>query len=110
MRIVVASAYVPFGDRDGHADELAGRLRAAGHVVEQIWLPVDSDPARHVERELTVALTDVSDAGDMLIAVRPPAHLLRHPRKVVWLQDSERADGSARWLTNAPPEIAALLG
>jgi hypothetical protein len=99
LRIVVASAYVPFEDRDGRADTLAERLRTAGHVVEQIWLPVDPDPARRVERDLAVALTDVSDAGDVLIAVRAPADLLHHPRKVVWLTDGD-----------VPAEIASLVG
>ncbi|MFZ1994347.1 MAG: hypothetical protein WAU75_09570 [Solirubrobacteraceae bacterium] len=110
MRVVVASTFAPFGDRDGQADELAGRLRAAGHVVEQIWLPVDPDPARRVERELAVALTDVSDAGEVLIAVRAPAHLLRHPRRIVWLQEGDATGSGASAHTDVPAAIAALLG
>ena len=55
-------------------------------MVEQTWLPVDPDPSRIVQRDLAVALTDVSDAGELLITVRAPSHLLRHPNKVVWFE------------------------
>ena len=110
MRVVVASAYAPFGDRDGRADELAARLRAAGHVVEQVWLPVDPDPARSVERDLGAALTDVSHAGEVLIAVRAPAHLLRHPHKIVWLPEAGGTDAGASARADMPAEITALLG
>lgn len=93
MRIVVASVTPPFGERGRLADDLAGLLRAHEHVVEQIWLPVDTDPERRIQRDLGVALTDVSDAGELLIALRPPSHLLTHPNKVVWFAPNNPSDG-----------------
>lgn len=100
---------MPFGPRGGRADALAGALRGAGHVVEQVWLPVDPDPAHRVERDLAVTLIDVSDAGEILIAVRGPAHLLRHPRRLVWLEPDEGPGIGADALSDVPAEIAALL-
>lgn len=86
MRLVVASARSPFADPAplGAAVALARALRDGGHQVEQVWLPVDSDPGRAVQRHLSVRLTDLSDAGEVMITLRSPSHLLRHPAKIVW--------------------------
>lgn len=100
MRIVVASARSPFPGPGalGTADELALALGVAGHQVEQVWLSVDPDPERAVQRRLAARLTDVSDAGEVLIALRAPSHLLRHPHKVLWFEGevgSARPDAAA---------------
>lgn len=86
MRLVVASARSTFADPAPlrPAVALARALRDCGHHVEQVWLPVDSDPGRAVQRHLSVRLTDVSDAGEVMVTLRSPSHLLRHPAKVVW--------------------------
>ena len=36
-------------------------------------------------------MIDLTDAGDRLIAFRPPAHVLRHPHKMVWFIHHIRA-------------------
>lgn len=93
MRIAVASAFSPFGDRSQAADALARVLRAHDHTVEQIWLPVNSDPERLLQRDLGVSLTDVSGAGELMVTVRAPSHLLRHPNKVVWFEPDPTGPG-----------------
>jgi hypothetical protein len=91
MRVLVASAFRPSGraeQRDlGHALELA--LRDAGHDVEAIRIPFYPDPDPDVwwPQLLAFRLTDVSDIGDLLVATATPCHLLRHPRKVLWLSE-----------------------
>ncbi len=93
MRVVVASARSPFADpappRPSVA--LARALRDGGHQVEEVWLPVDSDPGRAMQRRLSVRLTDITDAGEVMITLRSPSHLLRHPAKVVWFDWSPRS-------------------
>jgi hypothetical protein len=88
LRVVVASARSPFADPPAlrPAVALARALRDGGHQVEEVWLPVDSDPSRTVQRHLSVRLTDISDAGELMITLRSPSHLLRHPAKVVWFE------------------------
>ena len=36
---------------------------------------------------LAFRLTDISDVGEVFVATATPAHLLRHPRKVLWLTE-----------------------
>jgi hypothetical protein len=89
LKIVVASSVSPFNNR-GRPEVfrgLAENLLRVGHQVEEIWLPFDDDPERVVEQLLAVRLTDIRDAGELLICRRSPSHLLEHPNKVVWFED-----------------------
>lgn len=86
MRVLVASTFVPFV-RGGDArivEDLCHELTERGHEVDTILLPFSSDPRAMTEQLLALRLLDVSEAGDILIAIRTPSYLLRHPRKVVW--------------------------
>jgi hypothetical protein len=91
MRVLIASAFRPAARADhsdlGHALELA--LRDVGHDVEAIRIPFDPDPDPDVlwPQLLAFRLTDVSDIGELLVATATPCHLLRHPRKVLWLTE-----------------------
>jgi hypothetical protein len=91
MRVLVASAFRPSGKAEptdlGHALERA--LQDAGHDVEAIRIPFDPDPDPDVlwPQLLAFRLTDVSDIGELLVATATPCHLLRHPRKVLWLTE-----------------------
>ena len=58
-----------------------------GHDVDAIRIPFDPDPDALWTQLLAFRLTDVSDAGELLIATGTPCHLLRHPRKVLWLAE-----------------------
>jgi glycosyltransferase involved in cell wall biosynthesis len=86
MRVLVASTFIPFleGGANVIVRDLAEALTRAGHDVEILWLPHTDEWHYVPEQMLALRLTDVSDAADRLIAIRPPAYLLRHPNKVLW--------------------------
>ena len=92
MRVLVASSFVPYVPGGGTAivDDLAAALQARGHDVDTVLLPLVADAERVPEHLLSLRLLDVSHAGDVLIAIRPPAHALRHPRKVLWFIHHQR--------------------
>lgn len=87
MRIVVANTYVPLrpDDRDLLAARVAEALSALGHEAERVRIPFAEDPETVLEQILALRLTEVSDEGELMIAVGAHAHLLRHHRKVLWL-------------------------
>jgi glycosyltransferase involved in cell wall biosynthesis len=110
MRIVVASAYVPFRhDRNARlVTELTAMLRRRGHQAEAVLLPYQPTDADPVEQALGFRLLDLSECGgtpiDRLIALGEPAHALRHPHKTLWavgscrgkLEGLNRADAQYR--------------
>ena len=87
MRVLIASPFRPScesGQEDlGRALELA--MQDHGHDVDAIRIPFDRDPDALWTQLLAFRLTDVSDVGELLVATGTPCHLLRHPRKVLWL-------------------------
>ncbi|MCW5770576.1 MAG: glycosyltransferase family 4 protein [Rhodospirillaceae bacterium] len=86
MRIVVASSFVPFVAGGGRfiVDWLVERLRTQGHRVEKIYLPFLDDPSSMLDQCLAYRLIDLAASADRLIAIRPPAHIIPHPNKVLW--------------------------
>jgi glycosyltransferase involved in cell wall biosynthesis len=92
MRVIVASAVAPFvpGGATLLHEWLTAELRARGHEVESISLPFLSVPTEMPRQMVGLRLIDVRDRGDVLIALRYPAHLLRHPRKSVWFLHHHR--------------------
>jgi len=60
------------------------KLREFGHQVERFYLPFIDRPQDLFDQVLAFRLVDVSSACDRLIAIRPPAHVLPHPNKVLW--------------------------
>jgi glycosyltransferase involved in cell wall biosynthesis len=93
MRILVASTFVPFVEGGGRmiVRDLATMLERAGHDVDILWLPYRSTWEVVPEQMLALRLTDVSDAADLLIAIRTPAYLLRHPNKMMWFIHHHRS-------------------
>lgn len=81
-------------------------LRLRGHEVERILLPVafGQDLLEQAWAFRTIAFTDTFDR---IIALRPPAHLVVHPHKVLWLSAHDgyggdpALDGAARRLAVA---------
>jgi glycosyltransferase involved in cell wall biosynthesis len=86
MKIIIATSNVPFVRGGAHlmADWLGQTLRAQGHQVEILELPFSSRWENLLEQMLAFRLIDLSQHGDLLIAIRPPSYLLRHPNKVLW--------------------------
>ena len=110
MRIVVASAYVPFRhDRNARlATELTATLRKHGHQADAVLLPYQPTDADPVEQALGFRMLDLAECAgtriDRLIALGEPAHALLHPHKTLWSVGScrgklgglERADAQYR--------------
>jgi glycosyltransferase involved in cell wall biosynthesis len=92
MRIIIASTIVPFvrGGARTLATSLTKAFVGAGHEVDEILLPFWSDPDVMVEQMLALRLLDVSHDGDLLVCLRTPSYLLRHPNKVVWFLHHHR--------------------
>jgi glycosyltransferase involved in cell wall biosynthesis len=92
MKVIVASSIVPLLRGGGLqiAHELVDALRERGHETDTLLLPHITDPDIVTDQLLAMRLLDVADAGDRLIAIRPPAHLLRHPSKVLWMIHQDR--------------------
>jgi glycosyltransferase involved in cell wall biosynthesis len=86
MKVIVASTVAPFIDGGATfiVDWLDTMLRRRGHEVDTLKLPFLSSAPLMLEQMLSLRLMDVGDRADRLICTRPPAHLLRHPRKVLW--------------------------
>jgi glycosyltransferase involved in cell wall biosynthesis len=86
MKIVIASSFVPFVHGGGRfiVDWLAQKLREHGHQVECFYLPFIDRSDDLFDQILAFRFIDLSAACDRLIAIRPPAHVLPHPSKVLW--------------------------
>ncbi|MCA9107054.1 MAG: glycosyltransferase family 4 protein [Planctomycetales bacterium] len=86
MKIVIASSFVPFVKGGGRyiVEWLEQKLLEYGHQVEKFYLPFDDHHSRLLDNLLSYRLLRVGDQADRLIAIRPPAHSLQHPNKVVW--------------------------
>ena len=92
MKIVVASSIVPAVRGGGRiiVDNLVRHLHERDHEVEEVLLPSWSEPDVLVEQLLAMRLLDLRDAGERLIAIRVPAHLIRHSNKVLWFIHHQR--------------------
>lgn len=71
-------------------DSLEQALRERGHDVEPVLIPFWPDVDEMLDQMLALRLLDLSAQGDVLIAVRTPSYLLRHPRKRVWFLHHHR--------------------
>lgn len=86
MKVLIASTIVPFIEGGGTfiVDWLASTLRERGHQVDVLKLPFWSHFRAMPPQMLSLRLMDVAADADRLIAIRPPAYLLRHHSKVIW--------------------------
>ncbi len=86
MRVLVASTYVPFIDGGGRmiVRDLVRALRERDHEVDTIEIPFLSAWDTMLEQMLAIRLMDVSEVADVLVAIRTPSYLLRHPNKRLW--------------------------
>ncbi|OYU70473.1 MAG: glycosyl transferase family 1 [Alphaproteobacteria bacterium PA2] len=93
MKVVLASTFVPFinGGARFIVEWLEEKLLEHGHEVERFYLPFIETPHDMLDQIAALRLMDLSQAGDRLIAFRPPAYVLRHPNKVLWFIHHIRA-------------------
>jgi glycosyltransferase involved in cell wall biosynthesis len=91
-RVVVCSAQVPFasGGAERHAAGLVRELKAAGHEADLVQLPFKWYPRSEIlASALAWRLLDLTEADgkriDLVIPMKFPSYLVRHPNKVVWL-------------------------
>ncbi|HEY7134368.1 MAG TPA: glycosyltransferase family 4 protein [Acidimicrobiia bacterium] len=86
MRVLVVSSVMPFVDGGGTliVDWLEEGLREHGHQVDVVRLPFRLTTRGMPARVAGMRLFDVAEHGDRMIAIRYPAHVVRHPQKVVW--------------------------
>jgi len=86
MRILTVSTIVPFvvGGGELITDWLDETLKEYGYESEVIKIPFWSYPPEMLEQMLALRLLDLSTHADVLIAIRTPSYLVRHPNKVVW--------------------------
>lgn len=97
LRILIATVKVPFvyGGAEIQAEELCQAIRKAGHTAEIIAIPFKwYPPERILDQMLACRLLDLSESVgmpvDRLIALKFPAYLIPHPRKVIWLMHQHR--------------------
>jgi glycosyltransferase involved in cell wall biosynthesis len=78
-----------------HTESLVRALRDAGHEAEMVTIPYKWYPPGELVHQMALwRSVDLSESNgmpiDMVIALRFPAYLVRHERKVVWLIHQHR--------------------
>lgn len=93
MRVAIVSSIVPFVNGGGRfiVEWLHAKLLEHGHQSEIVYLPFIDIPERMLEQVLAYRMIDLTASADRLICIRPPAHVLPHPNKVVWFIHHFRA-------------------
>lgn len=100
MRVGIVSASVPLRE-DAEAvmgEGLAAALRAAGHEVELVLLPFSEAPKAQLVQRAAYRAMEFAPQYDLVVTLRTPAEVVRHPRKMAWLASVPR-----------PPEDDATL-
>jgi glycosyltransferase involved in cell wall biosynthesis len=86
VKIGLVSSAVPMA-RGGYrfiVDWLEAQLRERGHAVESIYIPSTEDPNTILQQMAAFRSMHLEDYYERVITFRPPAHVVQHPRKVVW--------------------------
>ncbi|HTD24037.1 MAG TPA: glycosyltransferase family 4 protein [Terriglobales bacterium] len=86
MKILIATTIVPFIEGGGRmiATDLVSVLAERGHTVDIVRIPFVSRWNDMLDQMLAVRLFDLSEESDLLITIRTPSYLLRHPNKIAW--------------------------
>lgn len=97
MRIAICHPQTPFsrGGAEMHTEGLARALGEAGHDVDVVGIPFKWYPPEEIAHQMALWRSlDLSESNgqriDMVIALKFPAYLIRHERKVVWLIHQHR--------------------
>ena len=97
MRIAVLHPQTAFarGGAEVHTEALVRALRAQGHEAEQVTIAGKWYPATELAHQMAVWRSfDITESGglevDAVIALKFPAYLAQHERKIVWLIHQHR--------------------
>jgi glycosyltransferase involved in cell wall biosynthesis len=97
VRILICTTQVPFvaGGAEAHVANLRGALIAHGHQAEIVAIPFQWNPPLQIVNSMLVwRLLDLQWSNgqpvDMVIGMKFPAYLVRHPRKVIWLMHQHK--------------------
>jgi glycosyltransferase involved in cell wall biosynthesis len=97
MRILVCHPQPPFmsGGAETHANGLVRALRAEGHEAEMATIPFRWAPPIELVHQMAMWRSlDIAEANgidvDLVVAMKFPAYLVRHPRKIIWLIHQQR--------------------
>jgi glycosyltransferase involved in cell wall biosynthesis len=98
MRIAVCHPQTPFvrGGAEVHSEALVRALRSAGHEAEIVMVASKWYPAAQLVHEMAVwRALDLSESSgrkiDAIVALKFPAYLVPHERKIVWLIHQHRS-------------------
>ncbi len=86
MKVGIISTAVPLINGGGRfiVDWLHEKLLERGHQSEIVYIPY-TDELDHILPQMTaIRMMKLDDYFDRVITIRPPAHVVQHPRKVVW--------------------------
>jgi len=97
-KIVICFPTTPFvqGGAEIQKEELIKQLRKKGHIVDEILLPLKTYPRRQILKDCIawrmLDLTEVDEEKiDLVIAMKFPSYVIKHPNKVVWLLHQHRS-------------------
>jgi glycosyltransferase involved in cell wall biosynthesis len=97
VRIAVCHPHTPFarGGAEMHTENLVRALREAGHEVDVVSVPFKWYPPAELVHQMALWRSlDLAESNglviDAVIALRFPAYLVPHERKVVWLIHQHR--------------------
>ena len=93
MKVIIASTFLPSVKGGGTqiVEWLADEIELRGHDVEILWLPFDYNTEHLIRQVAALRMIDLSDVCDIVIAIRWPAFLIKHPRKRTWFIHHHRA-------------------
>jgi glycosyltransferase involved in cell wall biosynthesis len=97
MRIAVVNAHVPFvhGGAENFATGLVSTLQKCGHEVDLIRIPFQVHPQSLLDNLLVSRMLDLQTCAlgdvDLVVALKFPAYLVRHPCKIIWMIHQHRA-------------------
>lgn len=86
MKVGIISTAVPLVSGGGRfiADWLHEKLIAAGHESEIVYIPFTEEQAFILPQMAAMRMWKLDDYFERIITIRPPAHLIPHPNKVIW--------------------------
>ena len=97
MRVAVLHPQTAFvrGGAETHAETLVRALRAAGHDADLVQIAGKWYPASQLAHQMAVWRSfDITESNglkvDAVIALKFPAYLVEHERKIVWLVHQHR--------------------